>query len=116
MQNFLYSTAYAQTTQAAGAAGGAAAKPPTWVVLFPYAVIFIFLWLFIFRPQQKKLKDHQSFLAALKRGDEVITTGGIFGEVTGITEKFITLQIADNVRIKVLRSQILGQSGKEGNP
>ena len=109
MSGLFLSTAYAQSATAA-------AKPSLAETLFPFAIILVFFYLFIGRPQQKKLKEQQSFLGALKRGDQVITTGGIQGEITGLTEKFITLEIADNVRIKVVRTHILGSATKEGNP
>lgn len=108
ISNFLFSTAWGQ---AAGAA--TPAKPSLLESLFPFAVILLFFWLFMARPQQKKLKDHQTLLTNLKRGDQVITNGGIYGEITGITEKVITLQVADNVRIKVAKNQISGLAAKE---
>jgi preprotein translocase subunit YajC len=109
MLGLFLSTALAQSAPAV------AAKPTMAETLFPFAIILVFFYLFLGRPQQKKLKEQQTFLASLKRGDQVITSGGIFGEITGITEKFITLQVADNVRIKILRTQILGSATKEGN-
>ena len=113
MLGIFLSTAFAQTAATVSSAG---AKPTMLESLFPFAIILIFFYLFIGRPQQRKLKEQQSFLSALKRGDQVITSGGIYGEITGITDKFITLQVADNVRIKILRTQILGSATKEGNP
>jgi preprotein translocase subunit YajC len=89
-------------------------RPGTLESLFPIFAIIIAFYFFYSRPQQKRLKQHQDFLTALKRGDEVVTASGILGQVTGLTEKFITLEVAENVRIRVLKSQILG-SAKEGN-
>ena len=105
-----WSTAYAQ------AAGSAAtgARPGMLEMIFPFVAIMFVFYFFQSRPQQKRLKIHQDFLTSLKRGEEVVTTGGIIGEVTGLTEKFITLEIAENVRVRVLRSNILGPA-KEGN-
>jgi preprotein translocase subunit YajC len=111
MLGIFLSTAFGQA-----AATATAPKPTLIETVFPFAIILVFFWLFLGRPQQKKLKEHQSFLAGIKRGDQVVTTGGIHGEVTGITEKVVTLQIADNVRIKVARSHIIGSATKEGNP
>ncbi len=99
--------------QAQTAAATAAAKPGIMEMLFPIAMMLLICYFLFLRPQQKKLGDHQKFLAGIKRGDQVITNGGIFGEVTGLTEKFITLEVAENVRIKVLKSQVLG-TAKEG--
>src|SRR5580698_5789893 len=98
-----WSVAFAQ-----GAAGGVApAKPSILEFLFPImAMMFVFYFLQS-RPQQKRMREHQGFLSSLKRGDQVVTSGGIHGEITGLNEKVVTLEISDNVRIKVLRSQIL---------
>ncbi|MBK9294467.1 MAG: preprotein translocase subunit YajC [Oligoflexia bacterium] len=75
-------------------------------MLFPLVVIMVVFYFLVARPQQKKLKEQQNFLANLKRGDSVLTTSGIFGEVVGITDLFITLQISENTKIKILKSQI----------
>jgi preprotein translocase subunit YajC len=98
------------------AAVPAAAKPSMAETLFPFAIILVLFYFFLGRPQQKKMKEHQNFLSSLKRGDQVVTSGGIYGEVTGLTDKVVTLQIADNVRIKIARAQIVGNALKEGNP
>ncbi len=73
---------------------------------FPILTAVVVYYFIVNRPQQKRLKEHQDLLSALKRGDKVITNSGIFGEVTGVTEKFITLEVSDNVRIRILKSQI----------
>jgi len=108
MFGFFLSTAYGQTA--------AAAKPSMVEYLVPFAVIPVLFYLFAGKPQQKKLKEQQNFLGSLKKGDQVITSGGIHGEITGVSEKIITLQIADNVRIKVVRNQIQSIATKEGTP
>lgn len=69
------------------------------------AFIAIFYFLLI-RPQQKKAKDHQAMVAKLSTGDEVVTSGGILGRVTDVGDTFITLEIADGVRIKVQKGQV----------
>jgi preprotein translocase subunit YajC len=84
------------------------AQPGILELLFPFAIMMVIFYMFYGRPQQKRLGEHKKFLENMKRGDKVITASGIYGEVTGINEKFVTLEIADNVRIKILRSQILG--------
>ena len=90
-----------------------APTPSLWEQLLPFAAIFGIFYFFIIRPQARKMKDHQTTLTALKRGDEVITNGGILGVIEGITEKFITLKIDDGVKIKILKTQIAGLAGKE---
>jgi preprotein translocase subunit YajC len=70
-------------------------------------VLFIgVFYLLLIRPQQKKAKEHQALVAKLAAGDEVVTTGGILGKVTDAGETFITLEIAEGVRVKVQRFQI----------
>ena len=98
------SIAYAQgAAPAAGAAGGIAS-------LLPLALIFIVFYFLLIRPQQKKAKEHQAFLNNLKKGERVVTSGGIHGRITGLTETTVTLEIADNVRIKVNRGSIAGSA------
>ncbi len=98
----LWSVAYAQTA--------AGAKQPSMLEsLFPMILIFVVFYFLIILPQRKARKKQQEFLTALKRGDQVITTGGILGKVEGLTEQFVTLEIANDVRIKILKTQIAGQ-------
>jgi preprotein translocase subunit YajC len=105
----LLDIAYAMGT--AGEEGGAAQGLGG--MLFPLIMIFVIFYFILIRPQQKKAKQHQEFLNRLKRGDEVITSGGIYGKVTGLTDKVITLEVANNVRIKVSRNQIAGLKEEE---
>lgn len=83
-----------------------AAAPSTWEQLMPFVLIFIIFYFLIIRPQAKRHKTHQAFLQSLKRGDSVLTSGGILGTIEGLTDKFVTLEIANGVRIRILRSQI----------
>jgi preprotein translocase subunit YajC len=76
----------------------------------PLILIFVVFYFLLIRPQQKKAKEHQNYLANLKKGDRVITGGGIHGQITGITDTVVTLEIAENVRIKVSRSAIAGSA------
>jgi preprotein translocase subunit YajC len=75
-------------------------------MLLPFGAMFAVVYFLMIRPQQKKMKEQQAMLGELKHGDEVITTSGILGTITGITDKVVTLEIADNVRIKILKSQV----------
>ena len=87
----------------AGAPGGQAS--PLMSVI-PFVVMFGIMYFLVIRPQMKKQKLHQEFLSKLKRGDEVLTSGGLLGRVEGLTDLYVTLEIAPGVRIKILRSQI----------
>jgi preprotein translocase subunit YajC len=91
--------------QAGGAApgGGLLATP-----LVPIMLMLGVMWFFLIRPQQKKQKEHREMLVNLKKGDRVITSGGLYGRITGLTEATLTLEIADKVRVKVSRAHIAG--------
>jgi preprotein translocase subunit YajC len=72
----------------------------------PIVFIFVIMYFLILRPQTKKTSDHQKMLSALKRNDEVVTTGGLIGRIVELGDQLITLEIAPNVRVRVERSQI----------
>ena len=73
----------------------------------PLILIFVIFYFFLIRPQQKKIKDHKSMVAALKRGDEVITSGGIIGRIEKVyDDDKIDLIISDNIAVKVVKSTI----------
>lgn len=93
-------------------AGGGATAPSGFEMFLPFIFIFVIFYFLIIRPQAKRQKDHQKFVAELKRGESVVTTSGILGTIEGITDAYVTLEIADGVRIKILRSQILSSQAK----
>ena len=88
--------------QAAGGGGD------FFVSLLPLVLIFAVFWFLLIRPQQKKMKEHQQMVAALKKGDRVVTAGGIIGKVVKAepSSDTITVEIAPNVRVEVVRSTI----------
>jgi preprotein translocase subunit YajC len=88
--------------QAAGGAPAGGGLTP-FIMMAVFVVIFYFL---LIRPQQKKQKEHQAMLSKIAAGDEVVTAGGILGRVIEVGEQFLTVEIADNVRIKVQRFQV----------
>jgi preprotein translocase subunit YajC len=75
-------------------------------IIMMVAMFAIFYFLLI-RPQSKKAKEHQNMLSALKKGDEVVTGGGIVGRISGITDKIVTLEISEKVRVRVLKAQVV---------
>jgi preprotein translocase subunit YajC len=79
----------------------------------PFILILVIFYLLLILPQQRRQKQHRAMLAALKAGDKVITSGGVFGTITGIDDESVILRVADQVKIKVLRSAIT-QVEKEG--
>jgi preprotein translocase subunit YajC len=95
----MFDLAYAQDPT-----GGAGPGPL--VTLIPFVLIFVIMYFMVVRPQQKKAKDHQEMLNKLKKNDEVMTSGGIYGKVIDLKETVVTLEVAPNVRIRVHRPQI----------
>jgi preprotein translocase subunit YajC len=93
----LISDAHAQA--AAPSAGGMSQI----LILVVFVVVFYFL---LIRPQQKRAKEQQNMLSRLATGDEIVTTGGILGRITEVGDPYLTVEIADGVRVRVLKSQI----------
>ena len=80
----------------------------------PLILIFVIFYFFLIRPQQKRVKDHKAMVEALKRGDEVITSGGILGKVERIMEDDrIEVIIGDNVKVQIIKSTITSLLKKE---
>jgi len=71
--------------------------------------MFVIFYFMLIRPQQKKAKEHQNFLTGLKKGDQVVTRGGVVGRVTGVTDTMVTLEVQEKVRMRVVKSYIEGQ-------
>jgi preprotein translocase subunit YajC len=88
----------------AQAAGGA--QPNAFVQLLPLVLIFVVFYFLLIRPQAKRAKEHKAMVAALSVGDEVVTSGGILGKVTELGDQFMTVEVADGVRLKVQRHTI----------
>jgi len=100
------SPAFAQAGGAAGGLGGIEA-------FLPIILIFVVFYFLLIRPQQKKQKEHRLMLEAIRRGDKVVTGGGIIGAVTKvIDEKEVMVEIAENTRVRVQRSLIYGVVAK----
>lgn len=108
--NLAYAMGQTGGAGAAGGAGGLLATP-----FVPIILMLAVMWFFLIRPQQKKQKDHRNMISAIKKGDRIITSGGLYGRVTGVAESALTVEIADKVRVKVSRSHIAGvvQPGAE---
>lgn len=85
-------------------------------ILPPMILVMVIMWFLIIRPQQRRLRQHQEMVKNVRRGDTVVTTGGILGKVTKVTEDAeIEVEIADNVRVKVVRS-MLAEVRAKGEP
>ena len=94
--DFFISNAYAQD---AGATGGL-------MQFLPLIVIFAVFYFMLIRPQMKRSKEHRNLVSQLAKGDEVVTNGGLLGRITDVSESFITLEVADNVKVSVQRQAV----------
>ena len=95
-------TAYAQTAGAAAGAPGAF----DFMSFLPLILIFLVFYFLLIRPQQKKQKEHRQMIDALAVGTEVVTGGGVLGKVTDLGDQFVTVEIADGVKVKIQRHSI----------
>ena len=93
------SNAYAQAAGDASATGG-------FMGLLPLILMFLVLWFLMIRPQMKRAKEHKAMVAALAKGDEVITQGGMAGRISELDENFVHLEVSDNVNIVVQRGAV----------
>jgi preprotein translocase subunit YajC len=91
--------AYAQSVPGMGG-------PGQMLSFLPLVLIFVVFYFLLIRPQQKRTKQHQEMLGKLKKNDEVMTSGGIYGKVISLADNVVTLEVAPNVRIRVSRPQI----------
>ncbi len=93
---------YAMGTQPGGGQGST-----MWSFL-PIILIFVIFYFLLIRPQQKRSKEHRTLLSNLKVGDQILTSGGIYGKITGLRDDVITVEISDKVRVRVSRGHIAG--------
>lgn len=82
-------------------------QPNIFVSLMPLVFIFVIFYFILIRPQQKRQKEHEKLVAALKSGDEVVTSAGIHGTVTNVKEKTVIIRIADNVKVEFDRAAVV---------
>ena len=98
----LISPAYAQTAGSAADAGGYASL----ISFAPLLLIFIVFYFLMIRPQQTRMKALQQAVAAVKKGDSVVTAGGVMGKVTKVEDAFVEVEIAPNVRVRVVKATL----------
>ena len=87
--------------------------PAAWVQLMPFVLVLAIFYFIILLPMRRRQQKVQAFLAALKVGDRVVTSGGLYGTVTRLDEKVLQLQIADKVKVDVARTAVVGYQGQE---
>jgi len=97
--DFFISNAYAQ-------AAGPAAAPNPLMSFLPLVILFGIFYFMLIRPQMKRAKEQRNMVAALAKGDEVLTNGGLLGRIDEIAEQFVTLEVAPNVTVKLQKQAI----------
>lgn len=107
LNTLLVSSAIAQD------AGAAVATPSPVSGMIPLIFIFVVFYFLLIRPQQKKFKAHQAMIAAVEKGDEVITAGGVYGKITKIEDTTATVRIAEGVEVKIDRATLSSVLNKE---
>jgi len=100
IERLIFSEAFAQS------AGEAARQPSLLDMLILPVGIFLIMYLLLIRPQQRKMRQQQELIQNLKAGDEVVTSGGIIGHIRSVADQFVTLEIAGNTSVKVLKQHI----------
>jgi len=112
---FLTSVAYAMG-QAPGGASGAAGGQSGLMSFLPLVLMFVVFYFLLIRPQQKKQKETREMLKNLKRGDRIMTGGGIYGRIESLTDDMVNVEVAPNVIITCHRSYVagMGEPGKSG--
>jgi len=93
-------------TGVAWAQAGGGGAPPTLVSFLPLALVFVVFYFLLIRPQQQKAKEHKLLLANLKKNDQIITSGGLYGRVLTLADDVVTVEIAPNVKVLISRPQI----------
>lgn len=99
------------SAQAQEATTGAQTPNPIMSFL-PFIVIFLIFYFLMIKPQKKKMEEEQSMINSIAKGDEIYTKSGIIGTITGITDKIITLEVSEGVKMKVVKGQIGGLAKK----
>jgi preprotein translocase subunit YajC len=81
-------------------------------MVLPIGIMVVVMWLFMIRPERKKQTEHQDFLSSLKRGDEVVLSSGIIGRVHAVDDRTLTVEVADKVRLRVLKGSVSGPAAR----
>lgn len=96
------SPAYAQAAgQSAASSGGA-----FFIQMIPLLAIFVIFWFLLIRPQQRRMKEHQTRIGAVKKGDQVVTGGGLVGKVTKVEDQHVEVELAPQIRVRAVKSTL----------
>jgi preprotein translocase subunit YajC len=102
----MFGLAFAMGGSPGGAAGGAGGGMAAFQQIIPLVFMFAIFYFLLIRPQQKKAKAHKALLESMKKGDNVITAGGVHGKIVAVDNDIVTLEVANNVNIKITKSYI----------
>jgi len=92
------------------------AAPNPFAQMVPFLLILVIFYFVLIRPQQKRVQEHTKFVDSLKKGDDVITESGLFGTVVGIDDGSVILKVAENVKIRYLKSKVSGRQSALAAP
>ena len=98
------------------AVAGAGEAPPAWVTFLPIVGMVLIFWFLIIRPQMKRQKEHQEKVGGIKRGDQVVTAGGLVGKVAKVDDDYVEIDLAKDVRVKAVKATIGDVIEKGGKP
>ncbi len=98
------------------AAAASAEAPPAWIQWLPIIGMIAIFWFLIIRPQMKRQKEHQQKVSAMKKGDQVVTAGGLVGKVHKVDDTYAEIDIAQGVRVKAVKATIGDIIPPGGNP
>ena len=107
----MINTAYAMGQGGAAAGQGAGG----FTSLIPIVLMFVIFYFLLIRPQQKKAKEHREMISQVRKGDRIVTSGGLHGRITAVSDSTLTVEIADRVRVKIARGNVsqVGQSSSQ---
>lgn len=98
------------------AAGAAAESPPAWMQFLPLVAMGFIFWFLILRPQMRRQKEHQVKVAGIKKGDQVITAGGLVARVLRVDDTYVDLELAQGVKVKAVKATIGDVVAPGGTP
>lgn len=107
--NYRMNIAHAMGNLGSAGQGGSS----QWMSFLPLILLFVVFYFLLIRPQQKRAKQQKQFLENLKKGDDVVTSGGLYGKITGLTDSTVTIEIAEKVRVKVAKSAVAQQAPQQ---
>lgn len=98
--SFFFAEALAADAGSAGASAG-------WLEFLPLVLLFVIFYFFLIRPQQKRQKEHRNLISALEKGDEVVTSGGVVGVITGVEDEFVIARVSDGVELRFQKPSVV---------